>query len=59
MALPNPVFEGSEKRVEIDFTVSDGTPAGGLRALSRAQLDELMDLARCTIVSSPTPPCCD
>eukprot|EP00798_Chlamydomonas_sp_ICE-L_P005249 gene5249-18480_t len=47
--LQNPVFEGSEKRLEIDFT--DG-PAGGLRNLPRAALDELMELAACTIVSS-------
>lgn len=52
--LPNPVFEGSEKRVEIDFNFSATSPANGLRALSRAQLDELMTLAACTIVSSRT-----
>mmetsp|Transcript_37727 Transcript_37727/g.84057 ORF Transcript_37727/g.84057 Transcript_37727/m.84057 type:complete len:378 (+) Transcript_37727:302-1435(+) len=52
--LPNPVFEGSEKRIEVNFTTSTGSPENGLRALSRAQLDELMDLARCTIVSSRT-----
>jgi S-adenosylmethionine decarboxylase proenzyme len=50
--LPNPVFEGSEKRVEIDFALSAGAPSTGLRALSRDQLDELMTLAACTIVSS-------
>lgn len=52
--LPNPVFEGSEKRVEIDFNFSAASPANGLRALSRTQLDELMTLAACTIVSSRT-----
>lgn len=52
--LPNPVFEGSEKRVEIDFNFSAASPANGLRALSRSQLDELMTLAACTIVSSRT-----
>jgi S-adenosylmethionine decarboxylase proenzyme len=52
--LPNPVFEGSEKRVEIDFFLSRNSPANGLRALTRAQLDELMTLAACTIVSSRT-----
>lgn len=52
-ALPNPAFEGSEKRLEIDFSPSllGGAASRGLRALSRDQLDELMDLARCTIVS--------
>uniref|UniRef100_A0A7S3RAB7 adenosylmethionine decarboxylase n=1 Tax=Dunaliella tertiolecta TaxID=3047 RepID=A0A7S3RAB7_DUNTE len=49
---PAPVFEGSEKRVEIDFAIKEGAPAHGLRALPRAQLDELMTLAACTIVSS-------
>jgi S-adenosylmethionine decarboxylase len=48
------VFEGSEKRVEIDFNFSAASPANGLRALTRAQLDELMSLAACTIVSSRT-----
>ena len=53
--LPNPVFEGSEKRLEVDFLPSSSSShanAGGLRCLSRDQLDELMTLARCTIVSS-------
>lgn len=50
--LPNPVFEGSEKRIEIDFSRVAASPAEGLRALSRGQLDELMTLAACTIVSS-------
>jgi S-adenosylmethionine decarboxylase proenzyme len=52
--LPNPVFEGSEKRLEVDFTIAAGATAGqqGLRALSRAQLDELMTHAHCCIVSS-------
>eukprot|EP00877_Chromochloris_zofingiensis_P004221 jgi/Chrzof1/137/Cz01g04200.t1 len=49
---PNPVFEGSEKRVEIDFLLAYDSPANGLRALHRRQLDELMSLAACTIVSS-------
>ncbi len=49
---PNPVFEGSEKRIEVDF--SFGEDARGLRALSREQLDELMSLAHCEIVSSIT-----
>lgn len=52
--LPNPVFEGSEKRVEIDFDWTHDSPSQGLRALSRTQLDELMSLAACTIVSSRT-----
>jgi S-adenosylmethionine decarboxylase proenzyme len=54
VVLPNPIFEGSEKRVEIDFEVSPASPAEGLRALPRAALDELMSLAACTIVSSRT-----
>lgn len=48
--FPNPVFEGSEKRLEVDFRL--GTSAEGLRGFSRAHLDELMTMARCCIVSS-------
>ena len=50
--LPTPVFEGSEKRLEVDFEIAAGGPPDGLRALARSQLDELMTLAACTIVSS-------
>lgn len=52
--LPNPVFEGSEKRIEIDFAPRGDAcaPACGLRALDRSALDQLMTLAACCIVSS-------
>ncbi|CAA2987058.1 S-adenosylmethionine decarboxylase proenzyme-like [Olea europaea var. sylvestris] len=48
-------FEGYEKRLEISFyepgIFSD--PGGlGLRSLSKSQLDEILDPAQCTIVSS-------
>ncbi|XP_022148149.1 S-adenosylmethionine decarboxylase proenzyme-like [Momordica charantia] len=48
-------FEGYEKRLEVSFfepgVFSD--PRGmGLRALSKAQLDEILTLAECTIVDS-------
>lgn len=49
---PNPIFEGSEKRVEIDFRLSSSASANGLRAIPRETLDQLMTLARCCIVSS-------
>lgn len=50
--FPTPVFEGSEKRIEIDFRLSrTGSPAG-LRALPRATLDALMEQAACCIVSA-------
>lgn len=52
LVLHNPTFEGSEKRVEIDFALSPAAPSCGLRSLTRAQLDELMTLAHCTIVSN-------
>lgn len=52
--LPEPVFEGSEKRVEVDFVMGSGAPTSGLRSLPREQLDELMSLARCAIVSTRT-----
>nr|CAB3450343.1 unnamed protein product [Digitaria exilis] len=47
-------FEGYEKRLEISFSEASvfADPNGrGLRALSRAQIDSVLDLARCTIVS--------
>lgn len=47
-AWPTPVFEGSEKRLEVDFAPSDHR---GLRSLSRAVLDQLMTDAGCCIVS--------
>lgn len=46
-----PVFEGSEKRISVTFAPGPATPAGGLRSLSRAQLDTMLDLAACQIVS--------
>jgi S-adenosylmethionine decarboxylase len=47
-------FEGYEKRLEITFSEAPVfvDPHGrGLRTLSRAQIDSVLDLARCTIVS--------
>ncbi|KAJ6828952.1 S-adenosylmethionine decarboxylase proenzyme-like [Iris pallida] len=47
-------FEGFEKRLEITFSEAPlfVDPYGrGLRALSRVQIDSIVDLARCTIVS--------
>ena len=52
--LPCPVFEGSEKRIEVDFSFTAKAPANGLRSFTRQQLDELMSLAHCEIVSSRT-----
>ena len=45
---PSPVFEGSEKRLEVDFFHEAGR---GLRSLSRSQLDQLLESAGCCIVS--------
>lgn len=54
-AVTSPIgFEGFEKRMEITFSEAPifVDPHGrGLRALSRAQIDSILDLARCTIVS--------
>ena len=47
-----PVFEGSEKRIEVEFTRGGGSPAAGLRALTRADLDFLTESAACCIVSA-------
>lgn len=51
--LPNPIFEGSEKRLEVHFTHADSSTASacGLRAIPRSTLDTLMELAACEIVS--------
>lgn len=48
-------FEGFEKRLEITFSEPSifSDPEGlGLRALSRPQIDSILDAARCTIVSN-------
>lgn len=48
-------FEGYEKRLEITFSAAPlfVDPRGqGLRALSRAQIDSILDLACCTIVAN-------
>lgn len=50
--LPEPAFEGSEKRAEITFRLTGAAPQNGLRSLPRSTLDELMTLAHCCIVSS-------
>eukprot|EP01026_Neomeris_dumetosa_P078471 TRINITY_DN8490_c0_g1_i7.p1 TRINITY_DN8490_c0_g1~~TRINITY_DN8490_c0_g1_i7.p1 ORF type:complete len:865 (-),score=133.29 TRINITY_DN8490_c0_g1_i7:195-2789(-) len=47
----DPVFEGSEKRIEIDFDFMSSAPRNGLRSLGREQLDKLLKLAACEIVS--------
>lgn len=47
-------FEGFEKRLEINFSEAPifVDPQGlGLRALTRPQIDSILDAARCTIVS--------
>ncbi|CAL9748185.1 unnamed protein product [Musa acuminata subsp. burmannicoides] len=53
--LASPIgFEGYEKRLELTFSEPSIflDPHGwGLRALSRPQIDSILDLARCTIVS--------
>ncbi|CAK8540869.1 unnamed protein product [Lathyrus sativus] len=57
MAMTNSAigFEGYEKRLEISFFENGifADPAGlGLRALSKDQLDEILNPAECTIVDS-------
>ncbi len=41
--MPCPVFEGSEKRLELDFLSGPNTAEGGLRCLARAQIDMLLE----------------
>jgi hypothetical protein len=50
-ALPTPVFEGSEKRIEVHFKSNHAGSPKGLRALTRSTLDHLLKLAACEIVS--------
>ena len=45
--LPSPVFEGSEKRLEVDFYTGPYTCTEGLRALDRLQLDGLLEKVSC------------
>jgi len=55
--LPCPLFEGSEKRIEIDFCPRPQDAAQlGLRVLPRDVLDEILTLAECTVVSSRSNP---
>ena len=53
--FPTPAFEGSEKRLELEW-VPLGRPAPvaarGLRALSRQQITSLLDSTGCCIVST-------
>ncbi|CAN1166875.1 S-adenosylmethionine decarboxylase proenzyme [Linum perenne] len=55
MAMDSPIgFEGYEKRIEINFSEAPifVDPNGlGLRALTRSQIDSILDSAKCTIVS--------
>lgn len=47
-------FEGFEKRLEVEFfapSIFKDPEGRGLRALTRADLDEMLDAAQCTIVS--------
>lgn len=44
-------FEGSEKRLEIDFSMNAASPLG-LRQISRTCLDEWMHHTHCIIISS-------
>ncbi len=52
--FPAPVFEGSEKRIEIDFAHAHDAvaAANGLRAVTRGSLDAMLDTAACCIVSA-------
>ena len=43
MDLPCPLFEGSEKRIEVEFAFGAQAPVEGLRSLTREQLDSLME----------------
>ncbi|OQR86437.1 S-adenosylmethionine decarboxylase proenzyme [Achlya hypogyna] len=50
MDYPN-TFEGPEKNLEVDLNRAVGDNPLGLRALTRGQIDALLDAAKCTILS--------
>jgi len=43
-------FEGPEKRLEVDFKINASKPSG-LRAFGREEWQEVLNLAKCTIIS--------
>ncbi len=47
MELPCPLFEGSEKRIEVEFAFGAKAPVDGLRSLSREQLDSSDEPGMC------------
>lgn len=51
-------FEGPEKRLEVDFKSNPERPLG-LRAHSKDQWQELLNLAKCTIISHTASEYCD
>jgi len=51
-------FEGPEKRLEIDFRVSPLKPRG-LRSFGREEWQEVLNLAKCTIISVTSNDCFD
>lgn len=55
-AFPAPPFEGSEKRLEVDFAATcsaeEASNWSGMRALNRDQLDRICQYAKCCIVST-------
>jgi S-adenosylmethionine decarboxylase len=45
-----PGFEGPEKRLEVDFKIN--SKSSTLRSISKEKWQEMLDLAKCTIISS-------
>jgi len=52
-------FEGPEKRFEIDFTPTADSPSNGLRSITKEQWQEMLDLAKCTILNVTKNDYCD
>lgn len=44
-------FEGPEKRLEVDFKILNASRTNGMRAINRDQWQELLDFAKCQILS--------
>ncbi|KAF4660324.1 AMP deaminase [Perkinsus chesapeaki] len=51
MVIDEPAFEGTEKRIEIDFVWSGDELDMGARIISRPMWDKILSLCECTIVS--------
>ena len=52
-------FEGPEKTLEVEFVPNVGIKSTGLRSLTRSQINRLLNLAQCSILSRLSNECMD